>query len=492
MHPIIEEYLDKGYITKEAAVRLEDFEAMVKEAGFLDSLKTMLPKVWQTFKSVGGTALKHTAGPTIGAATGIGLAHLINAKEYKRQVMRQQEQLNDSFSKMHEAHPELKEADPNLIRDRFHEIANISPTLAGAPSVAGKLVKKTLQAGLDENDVSKLYQIESNAQRVGIKMPNTITAQIAQTAIEPIARDATDYAMGRLGATPPSAVGSATDMSSTVGVPTKSFQELVAEGRASHQANPDPMSNPYMRNINTFADRVKAAIKEGIPVPQEIKNLNLANANDVKAIGTILGNDVEALFTLFPELRESTEKKASALAAHHVLIKQAKLPEGLVTALLAASAVGLGTGVVHEVGDYMESKRRSKLLKDSWSQTSKRLKELTNKGSRLAAGIDYNDKEIQGKANETFNTLSAVAPDLATNPSVASSYISNVIANEREDFQGIKLVSEIQKNMDAVGGYKSPFSRTPVVKGFESGFQTAGGKEYVGTLAKELGKPSKD
>ncbi len=499
MHPIINEYRKKGYITKEAAIRLQEFESITKEASFADTLK----KVWGALKEIGSGALTSTAGPLVGTAAGIVTMDYLNNRELKKRDQNIQKKLDDSFEKMFSLLPKLKKYDKEKVNERFSDIARISPTLASTPQVVAKVVQRTMKKGLDEKDMFNLSQIESNATRIkSAPKPKSRWAPMARQTVAPIAQEMAERGMLHAGVTPlskrrtPQDASDLSQFSRPFGEIIGTNQDILSRVPPEHKLN---AMKQLIQDPQSSVERIRSAVKAGVPLPDHIKNLHSGNPKDIKALHSFLVSPEGG--ALFPEIHASSEetdkykaeKKAHVLADMHILVKEAGLPQGFWTGLLAAGALGLGTGVAHIAADEISTRKRRREVSDSWNETQKNLKKMTSEGNELANNIDYSNPKTQAIAKNVFNTLVTVAPDLASNPSIATTYVNRLVGAGEIDVQAIKTVSEIQKNMDSVSGYSSPFAKNPLVRGFESGFQASGGEKLIGEVSKSLvSYPKKD
>ena len=465
MHPIIKEYLDKGHIDKEAAARLVHLESMTKEAGFVDMLKD----VWKSMKTIGKETLRTSIGPAAGMAAGAYIAKKMDDSARDDFFYKQKMEMSESFNKMREMLPKLKNADPMQVRARFDEIASISPTVASTPQVAAKILNRTMKKGLNEMDIQNLSQIESNIVNIkSQKVPGSIMAKPSKDFVTSIVTNITNESIDNIIGKP-----FTTQVNEAMG-------ELVG-------ATKDKVVN-YLKDRRMIEKRIKAAHKHGISIPQHILDLDFkAVASDPTIQQFMKSPDGRMIFpeiTAWAREQRQTEKKANALSNIHILVKEAALPEGFWRGLLTAGAIGLGTGAAHFAADSISKSRKKKAVLESWDQPQENLKKMTLEGNQLSLGIDYSNPKTQEAAKNVFNTLVTVAPDLATNPDIATTYVNRLINAGEVDVQAIKTVSEIQKNMDSISGYKSPFSSSPIIKGFETGFQTAGGEKFVHELAK--------
>jgi hypothetical protein len=162
---------------------------------------------------------------------------------------------------------------------------------------------------------------------------------------------------------------------------------------------------------------------------------------------------------------------------------------GVLKGLMGAAAIGLGVGGAHQVGSYFQTRKMNDKIKDSWEETSGTLRRLSDESSRVVSGVDYSDPETQTKARGAFQTLADVAPVLASNPMLATTFVNTVMQNEGQvGIDTAKTISEIQKNLKAVSEYESPFAGSPAIQGFESGFGMAGGKDFVKNIADAVGQ----
>jgi hypothetical protein len=124
-------------------------------------------------------------------------------------------------------------------------------------------------------------------------------------------------------------------------------------------------------------------------------------------------------------------------------------------------------------------------IENSWTETQKKLKQLSEDGTNISLGIDYNDNETKRKAREAYKVLVDVAPTLATNPTVATPFVNRVVQNEGDISPDLlKMLSETQRNINTSRNYRSPFADDPAATGFGRGFSSAGGTEFIKSLAK--------
>lgn len=483
MHPIIQEYLDAGYIDKTAAARLMRFEEdLIKEAGFWDKVVTLAKN---TFKSSLPT-IKEKApvmGLTLAGGLGVaGISNYLKNRERKQHFEAENANVVNSYHNMMSTMPELARKVP-MATERFNEIASISPTLASNPIVAGKLVKKTLTKGLSENEMSTLYQIESNARSI-----KTFTPPVSgvRKTFDDVVTPVITNTLKNVG----EGIGKSW-------AEQKSPEELQEAGNKLLAERRDELETYMIKDI-------MSGIRKGYTLPPG-KNSDLVES--AVKIGPYSGerllrvylksNGIAPQQALSYMAETGINKGASILGLQYALLEKVAsqnklssalgpLMKGVLGAGLAGVA-GLGFGVVNELAEKKQTDILNRRIEASWSNVTKRLKELTDENSTLVRGIDYSDKDTQKKAKEAFNMLVSVAPSLAAEPVIASSFVNTAVLNDGDvDPNTLKVITDTQKNIRANEEYRSPFSASPLVRGFESGFNMGGGREFVGAIAKNV------
>ena len=179
MNPVIKDFLDNGYIDKEAAARLEEFEEMAKEASFGGALLKGLKGF--------GTMMAPAIPMAVGAVLGDMAADYFDKKEVNKIEADTQNELDYSFNSMMNNNQALKK-NPELAAKRFNEIAAIAPDLAKkSPSVTGQLVQKTLNRGLNADEMAKVTQIQNNINTgLSRDIPRSTTGKAIGTMISTI------------------------------------------------------------------------------------------------------------------------------------------------------------------------------------------------------------------------------------------------------------------------------------------------------------------
>ena len=480
MGKIVEDFLAKGLIDKEAAKRLDSFESSLsKEAN------------WQQMaKDIGMGILKGVVPATAGAILGeMAFEHFGKSKLQEDEKLQQAGMVN-SFENMMNLNPHLETRRPEVYK-RFMEIGSLSPTVAQAPSVAKKVIERTLDSGLDEKDMSSLLNLENNSRALRAKgIPSTFMGMASKGLLSSLGQG----------------------VSAALSAPT-----MAPQMQTSTVEEPAEMSKQEQ------AERVYLAYtalkNQNFNFPAELKNLDLNNTQDkVKLLKYVTANpnslnqmfnsafsSQEEMNQAFLNARSGVEKRAQILALQYCLLKNSDIDQLDKTAaplvpigkmgpvgktllgLGAASLFGLGVAAAEEAADYARTRKMNQLLGDSLDTTKRNLTQMSEEGHRLSSGIDYTDKKTMNKAVEQFKVLSDIAPTLAANPTVATSFVNTVMSQEGViSPELIKMISDTQKNLSSIKEYKSPFASSPFTSGISRGFGAAGGEEIIRSVAKGL------
>lgn len=486
MGKIIEDFLEKGLIDKEAAARLELFEnSLSKEANWADMAK-----------NIGMGILKGVVPATAGAILGeMAYEHFGKGKLEEDKKIQHAGMVN-SFENMMLSNPHLETRRPEVY-ERFMEIGSLSPTVASAPSVAKKVIERTLDSGLDEKDMSNLLNLENNSRALRQQgVPSTFMGMASKGFLTSLGQGLSV----ELSAPPVVAPG----------------VSAVASG-ASDEVNTDEWSNS--QKLKRIALTYKILHKKNADFPSEIRDLNVDSPQGLLTLGRyleknpgILGSLTKKTFSSQQEMDQAflneiqgMQKKAEILGIQYCLIKNANLdsldktaapiipigkmgPVGkTLLGLGAASLFGFGVAAAEEAADYARTRKMNTILGESLDKTKKNLSQMSEEGHRLSSGIDYTDRKVMDKAVEQFRVLSDIAPALAANPTVATSFVNTVMSQEGViSPELIKMISDTQKNLSSIREYKSPFASSPFTSGISRGFGAAGGEEMIRSVAKGL------
>lgn len=472
MNPRIEEFLENGFITKEAADRLENFEEMLKEAGFLDGLKNLM---LSTAKQIGPAA--------VGSVLGVIGADYLTKKHTAKVQQQQDNKLHASLDSIMLSNPDLNS---EKAQQRFSEIAHFSPEVANIPNIAVPLIRRTLDTGLDERDVRNLVQIEAGKrQTMGIAPPRsarmfeslinkgvtsmgqTISAGFdsADVKLNPITEDAFPHIIEFIS----SRMNIPAEVVSALKAGSNATQEQSATAGRFFEQNP----NVVMEAAEKF--KLSDQINE---INSRYSGLNKQGSADV--LGSV-----------------TMEKRAEILADQYLLIKHAgifnagknivsKMGPSLM-GLGAAALFGAAGSIVEQSVDFARTEKSNSQIKGSWEETRKRLKQMNTDGSVFSSGIDYSDSENMNKAERAFKVLVDIAPSLAQNATIATPFVNRVVQQDGDITPDVvKQLAETQKNISATRQYRSPFADSPLAQGFGRMFQAAGGPKAVDNAADAL------
>lgn len=488
MNPIIKDFLEQGHIDKEAAARLENFEGMLKQADWMTVLK-----------DIGLNILKGVVPAAAGSIAGQIAFDSLGKRKLEEQDEHTRARMVHSFGNMMKKHPELEENRP-MVAQRFNEIAALSPTVATSPSVAKKIIDRTMTSGLDEKDMQSLMSLELNSRNLNHRpIPKTLSGGLAQGVLTGLGQSVSHG----LTAMSHSSVAGASSSSAPAGGRTIGGTAISAIG------------GNIIRNGDDFAKAYVVLDKKGFNFPGGLQGLDMTNKIDftkfityISEQGTSPVNDwmASAGFKNMSEVHTAMDqeliKQATVLANQYSLLKVAAPTKAVgmlqkaweankktVYGLGLAGVFGSAVAGMEEAADYARTKAQNKKIKTSWEKTQTNLKGLSESGDRLSSEINYKDKATATKALDTFKVLADIAPGLAANSTIATSFVNTVMLNEGQvtpDF--IKMLSETQKNLSATSEYRSPFAESPIASGFGSGFGAAGGTSLIKGVAEQIAK----
>jgi hypothetical protein len=488
MNPIIKDFLDNGYIDEDGAERL-----MQKEANWAELAKGLGAKLLTSvIPTMGGVALGNMAYKYFGE------------KELVERDEKNMQEVAQSYNNMMSSYPELRKNQYEVSR-RFQEIASLSPTAAKSPVVAKKIIQRTLRKGLDDKDMSNLLRLEVNSRQLQNRpIPKTMMGEFSRDVLKGTGSEISKAFGAIQGPAVGSAPASMPSSSAQQGPSSNPFQgyNIALFGGVSPE---DKQGQALNLNKLWYVLKNRNALPPGAPTDVSMQSGHdnwmryLASyADDSDHMGDKLNILYEkAGLKSGPELYRAMEevgqeKKAAALGLQYALIKSAntKTKLDLTKTLLglgAASLFGGAIGVAEEAADYARTKRLNNKINNSWEKTRGNLKRMTEEGNRLSSEIDYRDRKTQQKAQETFNVLADVAPNIAANSTLATSFVNNVMLNEGQfSHEFVKSLAETQKNIATMNEYRSPFADSPISSGFAKGFGGAGGTEIIKSYAQDV------
>lgn len=479
MNKIAKQFYEEGLISKEAAEQLDQFDQLIKEAGFLDNLKDI---IISTAKKVGPSAL----GTTIGIAGADYLTSRHRIKQQENELARLQSSFNTITTQDDELGNNREKAST-----RFNEIAHFSPTVAKHPAIAKPLVKRTLHTGLDEKDVRTLVQIEAGQAQVR-SVPGSVptSARIVQNVVPGAVKSFGDEMVQTFGNPD---VKEELKMKQ---IPPEKYEDVIVM-LIDNNAMPPELSDITVNdvrggNVEAF-NRINEASQKDPELfkKQAIKHRLSDKWNNIAGFAKSASINYENILE-----GVSLEKRAQILADQYCLIKHAGLGDmlaknpGLKSALFglgAAALFGSVGAVAEEMSDYKRSQQMNERIQESWGDTKKTLKSMAEEGVAAVQSpeTDYTNKEVMNKAEKAFKALAEVAPNVAANPTTALPFVNQVVMNDGfMDANLLKTVTEAQRNINTSKQYRSPYADSPLAQGFGRGFESAGGKEFIKGIAK--------
>lgn len=468
MNKIAKQLYDQGYIDKDAAQRLDQFDGFLKEAGVLDLLKTTL---LDTAKKIGPQAV----GTTLGV---LGASYLTNRAEKERKENELAE-LKASFGTMRTKDPTISK-NIDQAEKRFNEIAHFSPTFAKMPDLATPLVKRTMKSGLSEKDVRNLVQIEAGKRQVDASsVREPASARLVRTIGGPAVQSMGEGLVEQFNRPEVKAQLTLKPASQESVIPL--FNMFKSRGLLPSEISHLDITNPeHEEPLSQYISKHPKFMVDLAAKHNLVKEWNQIVDQASQGMGKMGSTDIVSSLSL--------EKRAEILADQYLLTKVAAPSKGLYNALMglgAATLFGASSALIEEGVDYARTQKLNEKLKSSWKDTQGRLKKLSEEGIGLSAGIDYNDKENIRKAEDAFKVLTDVAPSLASNSAVAAPFVNRIVQNDGDiPADAIKMLSETQRNINTSRQYRSPFAESPLAQGFGRGFESAGGREFIKSVAK--------
>lgn len=575
MSNVLNEFVNSGLLTKEAALRVQKNNEMIKSSGFWQETGKFL-------LDTGKGVLRQSGGPLLGSIVGSAITNTLLSAKDKQDIQKEETEKQRSFLNILKNNPDLK--DHPMVGHRFQEIYSISPVIAKTPSVINNILRRTLDTGLTEDDLVKMTQIQNNfRQSTPMRHKSTFMSDMAHNAgqtaaasIIPIANVAIEEGISYLERdhTKPndSLASTGNNTSANTGSTTSSNNgpETYNHPAFAKQFDSLPKVKPKNPTIKEFVDLLKnnSALRSTTMKALKVYSTNTAEQDLLNHAldnpGVLDTEDLQKYFerklptgktyaeemipllkqiiardnpsskpnvseepdlnTDMPDYKTTTpgfldkiksffggsEKKSSfnlsdeskmrILADQFVatdlylqgMEKNAFL--GLEkTPLLQKTLMGLGLAAVFgasrsaaEAGmSYLKTKSMHDKLKKSWNETESNIVKAQNEDDHsITSGIDIKDPKVKNLALKAFNALSEVAPNLASNATMATPFVARVIQQGGDITPDqLKLLSEIQKNMQSSSQYRSPFADSPLAHGFSEGFNFAGGGEFIGQLA---------
>lgn len=415
-NPIIDTFLERGHITKEAAARLEDFDDMVKE-GF------EMGDIWKRIRDAAVIA-KDIVLKSAPALVTVGIAgaaaHQIKKQYTKHLNIQLGNNIGVSRKMLQEQHP-VFQSDPERATSLFNEVANLAPNVASKPNIAGKIIKKYIDTGLDYDAVYSLMKLDQATSQTKVlnkpEPPNL--AAISASFITPVAGDIMSHLQS----------GSA----------------------------PQTPSGPTSQQIIQGAAEMDPEMLRGLMPKRASYNSGIS----INTLATLYPFIKQAGF--FSELGKKFNKLDPRWAQPLAVI-------GGISALKGLGSLAVAGG--QKLYEKHHTEELKKDLLDSWARTIGRLQAQSSKGAYFTSGVDYNSPEVMEQAQQAFNTLATISPSVALDPLSAATFVNKAIQNDSQiEPELLKTVSEIQKNIVHLQNVDEPaFGNSLIGRHFQSAY----------------------
>lgn len=195
-YPWIEELVEKGQISKEAAERIySDCEALRKD-----------PIV----KEAQSAGMQRALDVGMGAVVAPAVMALVNRAVSSIESSARTKSIRESIQKTHDEIVS-KSTDKQLASKRFNELAQVAPLVAANPNLAKKVIEKAMRDGFSHDDLTKLMTIQASLTPEQFGNIRVLTPKTASVSLEAVGTIAADmYAMVK-------SAGAANQAASSVG-----------------------------------------------------------------------------------------------------------------------------------------------------------------------------------------------------------------------------------------------------------------------------------
>ena len=434
-----------------------------------------------------GLGLPLLGALSVSAVSG-GIGYLAAKNQYKTHT----DGLRDSFQDMIK-HRDFSD-NPDLFRQRFSELALISPTVASNPRLAERVIVPRLHAGFELEDIHRLSSIEhntSNTRRVmsprdagASAAKSSFIAQLQQFVPSFIH---SQFVPGPAPLSHPQITSKGT--STQKKILTKEDLPEALRNIPSMKVGPDGSlevildgERVYGRNVQEFKESYEVARKKSLARVLAVKDVMLSRATteeERQKVNKRFDDMFKQLEKAEQEARQANhEKKSSASPALSVSEEcLGKMIADRYVMYKAASAGGFSfarggaalKGWLQVMGPALVIGGGIKLLQDALHKADD--VKLKNEADAVFNHLKKTDETVRHNpvlAAEVFDTLKTFAPSLAVKPIIARTYLKNVIdgsaqvshelANQLVQAEGRYRDINANPNGGFIEGLKTPMS----------------------------------
>jgi len=349
---------------------------------------------------------------------------------------------------------EFKNRDRDQVVRRIGEISSFAPTVSQSQLMTKSILRNTLDRDLRPEDIERILDLEIKSNKTIRPYPGT-----------PLSRFLKSPAI--LEAYKPVIMGMAHDY-------------VRATDKFLDQKSSPTGQTTNRQELEGFAAQLKQYEKKHKGLPEEFTGVDLGTTGGMLAAPNIMKDNPSLMNRMNKKMEKSMKKESSF--KKRIVSKKPSYWKKFINPLLAATGIGAGFGVVQETAKYKQQVKDNEKIRQSWDSVSDRLLKM-KKGD--VTNRNYKNKDDMNQARTVFKSLASFAPSIAKDPVLGASIVNNILVQSGNiEPATLKTLVDIQKNINQIQEFKSPFAKNPFAKGFEHGFGLSGGGEMVKEIAK--------
>ena len=348
---------------------------------------------------------------------------------------------------------EFKNRDRDQVVRRIGEISSFAPTVSQSQLMTKSILRNTLDRDLRPEDIEKILDLEIKSNKAIRPYPGTPLGRFLKSDTVPNAYE-------------PVIKATAQD------IVTKADEFLGKKSPTGQTTN--------RQDLEYLAAQLKQYEKKFKGLPEEFSGVDLGTTGGKLAARDIMRDNPSLNDRMGKKMKESMKKESSF--KKRIVSKNPSYWKKFINPLLAATGIGAGFGVVQETAKYKQQVKDNEKIRQSWDSVSDRLLKM-KKGD--VTNRNYKNKDDMNQARTVFKSLASFAPSIAKDPVLGASIVNNILVQSGNiEPATLKTLVDIQKNINQIQEFKSPFAKNPFAKGFEHGFGLSGGGEMVKEIAK--------
>jgi hypothetical protein len=372
---------------------------------------------------------------------------------------------------------EFKNRDRDQVVRRIGEISSFAPTVSQSQLMTKSILRNTLDRDLRPEDIEKILDLEIKSNKAIRPYPGTplgrfLKSDTIQKTYDPVLKLMAQEFVRK------------TDEHLNTQSPFAQRPRGPSPGvEVFTRKKDEPLSNVQRTNrhdLENLAAQLKQYEKKFKGLPEEFSGVDLGTTGGMLAASGIMRDNPSLTKRMNQKMEKSMKKESSF--KKRIVSKKPSYWKKFINPLLAATGIGAGFGVVQETAKYKQQVKDNEKIRQSWDSVSDRLLKM-KKGD--VTNRNYKNKDDMNQARTVFKSLASFAPSIAKDPVLGASIVNNILVQSGNiEPATLKTLVDIQKNINQIQEFKSPFAKNPFAKGFEHGFGLSGGGEMVKEIAK--------